>query len=482
MATLSQLLEVPGLGLRLVQAGAGEVELSWVSTTELLDLSAYLEGGEIVLTTGLALGSDDPRWLDFVASLSRAHVAAIGFGVGVNHNRIPAPLIAAASAYRLALVEVPPPTPFIAVGKAVAGLIQADELRAAHQALHIHQRLLEGARGRQSQAEVLASISQATGRHLALIDADGIRLASTGGFVHAESNDEIPLDTTNSGIRLEIAAGDPLGPEGRAVLTAGAMVLGLEVRGARNEEQRERDRWARLAKSLMDGTVPPEALSILLENSAPPESVRAIAVRGSAEDVSAWRTEQRMGIDQLVTAADPAQVPGIAVAWQLSPESRSSVERNLATIARHRLDAVVGRPNSLADSGLSRRSTLLGLRELPSLDVLYKAPRQPQVIWVDRGSTFLAAALAGDDAEQLSRAVLAPLLAEQDHATLLSTVQAVLSHGGARGPAATELGIHRNTLRDRVHRVEVLTGRSVDQADDRAELWLALRVRDALTH
>lgn len=140
MATLLQLLAQPGLDLRLVQAGPGDPELSWASTTELLDLSGYLEGGEIIMTTGLALGYDDPRWRDFVASLSRARVAAIGFGVGINHDRLPPPLLRAASTYRVALFEIPLPTPFIAVSKAVAELLRSDELRAARSALQAQDR------------------------------------------------------------------------------------------------------------------------------------------------------------------------------------------------------------------------------------------------------------------------------------------------------------------------------------------------------
>ena len=96
MATLSQLLTDPTLGLRLVQSAPEDPRLSWVSTTELLQLADYLEGGELVLTTGVSLSADDSRWRDFVAGLSRARIAAIGFGVGVAHERIPAPLVAAA--------------------------------------------------------------------------------------------------------------------------------------------------------------------------------------------------------------------------------------------------------------------------------------------------------------------------------------------------------------------------------------------------
>ena len=50
---------------------------------------------------------------------------------------------------------------------------------------------------------------------------------------------------------------------------------------------------------------------------------------------------------------------------------------------------------------------------------------------------------------------------------------------GHWGSAATALRIHRHTMRNRIDAVERLTGRRMDFAQDRHELWLALRGRDA---
>jgi purine catabolism regulator len=69
-----------------------------------------------------------------------------------------------------------------------------------------------------------------------------------------------------------------------------------------------------------------------------------------------------------------------------------------------------------------------------------------------------------------------PQLGEADRGLLRETLRAVFEADGQRGPAAAALGIHRNTLRDRLARIERLTARSLGDADDRAELWLALRL------
>ena len=46
------------------------------------------------------------------------------------------------------------------------------------------------------------------------------------------------------------------------------------------------------------------------------------------------------------------------------------------------------------------------------------------------------------------------------------------------GAAAEASGVHRHAVTIRVAAIERLTGRRLDTAQDRYELWLALRARD----
>lgn len=513
MALLSQLLALPDLGLRLIKSGPGDPEISWVSTTELLDLGKYLEGGEVLLTTGLAFSQDDPRWRDFVASLNRARIAAIGFGIGVNHDRVPPELIRAATQYRVALFEIPLPTPFVAISKAAAGLLRADELRAARAALQVQQRLLDGARGDQDPAEVLAVIAQATGRHLALVTTDGTLVASTAGFAAQQGKVEyIDLDRDGT-LRLGVAGNTPLSPEGNAIIAAGSMVLGLGLHGGRADELRERERWEKLALGLLEGRHGPEVLDIFVppisDRSAVPDRVRVIAVQGGAEDVAAWRKRPRSGLDRLVVAdRGPEPAPGIGLAWQVCSDTEETVEAALAAAAAHGLDAVVGRSVQAEDTPVSWRSTQGRLRALSPTAPLYRAPRVPAVVWADRDAPLFEALVGLTEtqaARALGRQVLGPLsndpaahsssggvsegrisvegetaheLSDSERAQLRETLTAVFEHDGGRGPAATALGIHRNTLRDRLTRIERLTNRSLSDPNDRAELWFALKLEE----
>jgi purine catabolism regulator len=65
--------------------------------------------------------------------------------------------------------------------------------------------------------------------------------------------------------------------------------------------------------------------------------------------------------------------------------------------------------------------------------------------------------------------VLGPL----DAAELLRGLTAFLEQDGHWGSAASALRVYRHTVRHRIDAIERLTGQ------DRHELWLALRARDA---
>ena len=57
---------------------------------------------------------------------------------------------------------------------------------------------------------------------------------------------------------------------------------------------------------------------------------------------------------------------------------------------------------------------------------------------------------------------------------LVTTLRAFLEAGGRWQETADHLHVHVNTLRNRLERVESLTGRRLDSTQDRVDLWLAL--------
>ena len=77
--------------LRLpVLAGDVSKPVGWVHGTELADPTPFLEGGELLLTTGLR-----PIDTGYVERLVRAGVVGLGFGTGLGHDVVPPGLVAA---------------------------------------------------------------------------------------------------------------------------------------------------------------------------------------------------------------------------------------------------------------------------------------------------------------------------------------------------------------------------------------------------
>jgi purine catabolism regulator len=86
--------------------------------------------------------------------------------------------------------------------------------------------------------------------------------------------------------------------------------------------------------------------------------------------------------------------------------------------------------------------------------------------------------LQASGAETLARRFLAPLLAlpAADRETAVRTATVWLGHNGAWDPSAKELGIHRQTLRNRIASLESLLAIDLSSFASRSELWTSLHL------
>ena len=105
MLTVEQLLSEVGLELASGQERAATAVRS-VHSTELLDPTPWLRGGELLLTTGIQLDTDE-RQHQYVGRLVRHGIAGVGFGVGLGHQQLPVTLLAAAHEHGLPVFAVP---------------------------------------------------------------------------------------------------------------------------------------------------------------------------------------------------------------------------------------------------------------------------------------------------------------------------------------------------------------------------------------
>lgn len=156
----------------------------------------------------------------------------------------------------------------------------------------------------------------------------------------------------------------------------------------------------------------------------------------------------------------------------------ASIERATAPLIGRSAGAL-GRSSVLAHGMPDLARAVHDARRVCELNALRHPPIEP----VDSGPKVpLSASLLLEHqgaVSTLHATLLLPLEAyDSEHATdLVPTLDAFLSACGHWSVAANKLGIHVNTLRYRLARIEKHTGRDLDSMADRADFYLALRTR-----
>jgi PucR family transcriptional regulator, purine catabolism regulatory protein len=474
MLTVRDIVELPDLGLS-VAAGSDAIDrqVTWIHVSELSDPTPWLEGGELLVTTGIGIGESAAARRAYLQRLASHGVVGLAFGIGFGHDSVPRPLVTEAERLGFPILVVPYEVPFIAITKAAATSLTNERLGRLEHALVVHEQLsatvLEG-RGVQA---LLAVVCEHVGCSARLVDERGRVLGERHGArrLDFEGALELPVVAGGEIAQLGVATSEALTEEDRLVLHHAQTALAFELSRRRAVSSAE----LRLAGDLIDdllndrldereitrrlvafGLDPERAYAGLLIAGAGGEAAETVRIAAAREiasrgepHLSAARRERAAF---LVAADDEAGACAVAEAI---------VER----IAGAR--AGVGRPatgRGLGRSLLEARAALDGAagrvatyRDLGSLELLLGLPGAALEAFVDR--------------------VLGPAAA---HERLVESLAALLDTGCRWSEAADSLGIHRHTLRYRMEQLRKQTGRHPDDPAQRMELWLAIRAREAL--
>ena len=98
--TLREILDLPVLTAgepEVVCAGPLDQLVRWVHVSDLADLSNLLEGGELVLTTGLAL-TDEQHRDNYLPALAAAGAVGVVIELGLHIDAVPASVLAVGQA------------------------------------------------------------------------------------------------------------------------------------------------------------------------------------------------------------------------------------------------------------------------------------------------------------------------------------------------------------------------------------------------
>ncbi|MCB5909336.1 PucR family transcriptional regulator [Streptomyces pinistramenti] len=537
--TLASLVNHTALKLTVLAGEESlDVPVRWAHASELIDPVPYMEGGELLLITALKLDAEDEATArSYVRRVAQAGVIGLGFAVGVNYEDVPPALVAAARAAGLPLLGVPRRTPFIAISKAVSAAVAADQYRAVTAGFAAQRELTRAALSAEGPAELLARLAAHLDGWAALYDASGAVLAAapdwaarraarlTGDVARlrerpapasavvsaADGDDRVELQSLGTGRRargvLAVGTGAPLGTAERYAVHSAVALLTLTTERSRALQDAE----ARLGSAV---------LKMLLAGE--PDHARAVAGRlyGGLLDAPF-----RVVVAEAVAADDAPALPGRApsvllegLADAMDSAAARTGEAVLAVPEDDRLTALVtdggaaaaacARYAAATDDRLAQRPKTRGgppartaaARGGEGLAIGLSAPTGPaatatahrqaeqaQSVARRRGRALIehedvaagsVLPLLADDAVRAFADGLLRALREHDatgRGDLVASLRAWLSRHGQWDAAAADLGVHRHTLRYRMRRVEEILGRSLDDADVRMELWLALK-------
>ncbi|MFD5249903.1 PucR family transcriptional regulator [Amycolatopsis sp. NPDC058340] len=482
--TLAALVAERPLGLRVRAAEAAlDRAIGWVHPTELTDPQAFLEGGELLLTTGLAL--DETTSPGYIRRLVDAGVAGLGFGVGLSHESIPQSLVDTAEEVGLPVLEVPRKTPFIAITRAVSRAVAADEYASLVRTGKGQQELTRTAVGKGGPGGVVRKLAKLIDGWVLLLDSSGAVTEASpsarpfadelrddfarlraGTLVTVAGEFEVVLQTLDTRARGVLAVGtrEPLDAAGQHIVNTAVSLLSLALEQNREHSGALRRLRSGLCDLLAAGHAELATRTMKsLWGGVPEAPWSVLSVAGPA---SARRS--------LADALD-AEVPGEKVffgesgAFVLAFGDVEAVARHASRIGG--LHAGLSEPVSTVDFPV-------GLRQAKQAAEAAKAERSPLVRFAEHAGRGFLEIVDSQAAQAFSDSLLAPLRQhdETGRGELVASLTCWLEHHGHWDLASARLGVHRHTLRNRMRKVAELTGRDLDSPGVRAEFWLALQV------
>ncbi|MFF1794621.1 PucR family transcriptional regulator [Kitasatospora sp. NPDC058263] len=538
-------LEVMRRGLPQVVAGTDHLErpVRWVHVSELPDVAGVLQGGELVLTTGIALPEDREGLARYVRELDEVGVAGLVIEFGRRYfDSLPRALVHAAEQRGLPLIALRRELRFVAVTEAVHALVvnaQLEQLRiseAVHQVFN--ELVVEGA----EPAEVVRQVGRMAGGPVVLENlAHQVLAHDTAGRPETELLED--WERRSRGVRppgrtghdprsgwlvttvgargqdwgrlVLVADPGPL-PEGTAhphtmLLERGASALALNRLVVRDRESLERQTHRTLLSGILTHALTVSEVALRAQAlGVPLEGRRLVGVvlrqrRGPIP--AALEAQARLRdftelaatairscrLSALVGALDDEGV-GVLIALAAQQDEHAALDAFAAALRRLTAEAdreaapapapVVAAGSSVGSVRDARR-TLLEATQVADA-ALHDAPGGRAAAYYRLPDVRLRGLLhlLRDDArlQTYVERELGPLLAydAEHNAQLVQMLRIYLEQGRNKSAAADAAHLSRPSFYDRLHKVERILGVDLDQVESCLSLHVALLGLDAV--
>jgi DNA-binding PucR family transcriptional regulator len=527
---------VAEMGLELASGGDGaDAPVRWVHISELPDPTPWLNGGELLLTTGIQLGSEE-RQRQFVRLLSGHHLAGLGFGTGFDHDRLPEALLDEAGKRDFPVFEVPYEMPFIALTEKAFTRLVNEQYEVLQRGIAIHKRLERLVLEERGLNEVVRALAATIGGAVWVLSARGDTITSKlfrrefpeAALEHVReevrrrlSNDAVEFapdhpEIAGRSLVLPVSIRGRGGPQAwlaaardagglgdfeRLILQQAVTVVALELMRQRAMRDTERRLAGDVLAEALTGRLSESELAVRLRpfgvgaNAAVlvfsaqdggsaaavregADSARAGAISSAEGDLDRFFADA--GVGALVASRERLLCAVVDARDGLDPVAIAAQAREALQPQHGELRAAASRPAAVG----SLRRSFHEARCALEAAALANGHSPPVASYRDLGAFQLILSLQDDEALRLyCDSVLGPLedASGEYGDELIRSLEAYIEQNGQWEKAARELYCHRHTLRYRIRRVEQLTGRDLSSARDRIEFWLALRARELVT-
>ena len=498
LVPLAEVLALPAVatGSPLVVCGQpDECLVRWVHSSEVFEMGPLLQGGELLLTTGLGLrgtsGADLEAYID---ALADAGLAALALELGRTFADIPAPMLRAAQRRNLTLVAFQEVVPFEVVVEAFHELVMDREVAALRVADRIWRELLDTVLSGEGLRALVQRAADLARSEAHLLRRDGRVITASKGATTPPA-----ISATNS--RVVEIAGDPWGTlviEGRrtqihtAVLDRAAKALSLEL--IRTGTAQEGVAVANtLLRDVINDRLPStdelrSRCEILGFPAQPGQPIIGLAVVGDRRIPSRLlaSTAHRACREAFGACIVGHVDDDVLIVTRAPRGGEQNLREQLTAMCAAVSDAVehatgyaiitVAAGSAVEDiDGLAK--TITQAREVASIARRLGTRRQA-LLARDLGIYRLLSHFGNEpELTDFMREQIGPLL---DHdaefsSELVLTLDAFLQHGLAKTETATALGIRRQTLYNRLARINAVLGHeALSGHESRTALGLAL--------
>jgi purine catabolism regulator len=495
-------LDVCRRGRPRVLAGADQLgtPVRWVHAIELTDVARLLRGGELVLSTGIALPDDERLLAAYIAELADIGVAGLAVELGRRYaGSLPAALVAAARAAGLPLIAFEREVAFIEITEAVHAWIIDAQLAELRVSERLHEMFTELSVAGASAEEIVRQAAALAGRPVILTDlahrvlacepagADPGRLL--GGFAARSRSVALAGRTSYDGASgwlitrvgargedwglLILVCDRPPAPADTVLLERAATTLALGRLLTRQRESLERQAHRTLISGIIsqahadpaEAAVRARALGVPVDG----RQLIALVLRFRDPDPGAGP----LGVSAHARVLDLADAAAAACAAGRVPALVGTLDGLAARVTERAGPVVIGAGAAVGSIRDVRRSFLEAGQVA---DVAASRPPDglPFYRVADLGLRGLLHLLRDDPRLQVfTERELGPLLADPDSG-LLDVLAAYLAAGGNKARAARAANLARPTFYERLSRIERLLGTDLRSAESRTSLHVAL--------